>query len=398
MRVGRQARRTILRAAVSAGAGAVVARLFGRGGEGAASAAAAGAVVGAAQEWPPAVAAVPVAAAVARADAAAGAVGGALAVATRRVWPVAPRAGADVAPRRIPDPDARPRADGRGVRIVVNPDSGPALAAPPTDTLRDGLPGAVVVELREGDDLADALCGGDGDDVVALGAAGGDGTLSNAAGVALDRNVALVAVPSGTLNHLARDLGLATPQDAVDAVRAGTVTRMDVATFGDRVFLNTASFGGYTEVVDAREALEDRIGKWPALAVALVRVLRRLEPTAVEIDGRRRDVWLVFVGNCRYSPPGFGPSWRERLDDGLLDVRLVDGRRPWARTRLVLAVLTGTLARCAPYEERVCERMELRGVDGPLRVALDGEVVDADDGAVVVTKRPRALTVAVPPN
>lgn len=396
MRVGRHVRRTILRSAVSAAVAALAARLARRGRDGVVSAATAAAVAGASTEWPPAAVLTPVAGAAARRDPLAGSVGTAVAVATRRVWPVAPRHGAATAPRRNPDPDACPRADGTGVRIVVNPGSGPAIAGPPTEVLCEGLPGAVVVELGEGDDLARLLHGGDDDEVVAVGAAGGDGTLSAAATVALDRDVPLVAVPSGTLNHLARDLGLATPEDAVEAVRAGTVTHMDVAMFGDRPFLNTASFGGYTEVVDAREALEDRIGKWPALAVALARVLRRLEPLQVEIDGRRRSVWLVFVGNCRYSPPGFGPSWRERLDDGLLDVRLVDGRHPWARVRLVLAVLTGTLARCAPYEEWVAERVEIRSLEGPLRVALDGETLDADQ-QVVVTKRPRALTVAVPP-
>jgi undecaprenyl-diphosphatase len=395
MRVGRQARRTILRAVVSAAGAALVVRAPGARGR-AGAAAAAGALAGAAQEWPPALAAAPGAAVAARRDPVAAFVGVAVALASRRVWPVAPRHGADVVPRRQPDPDARPHPDGTGVRIVVNADSGPALEAPPTGALCDGLPGATVVELGEGDDLVQLLHGGDDDEVVAVGAAGGDGTLSAAAGVALARDVPLVAVPSGTLNHLARDLGLASTDDAVAAVRAGTVTRMDVGVFGDRPFVNTASFGGYTEVVDAREQLEDRVGKWPALALALTRVLRRLEPIPVEIDGRRCDVWLVFIGNCRYSPPGFGPSWRERLDDGLLDVRLVDGRRPWARARLVLAVLTGTLARCAPYREWVAEQVEIRSLDGPLRVALDGEVVDADD-RVVVAKRPRALTVAVPP-
>lgn len=394
MRIGRQARRTALRAGVSSALAATAAKLAGRDIR---AAAAAGAVAGAAQEWPPAAAASPLAALVARRDPAAASAGVGLAVATRRIWPVAPRHGADVAPRRIPDPDARPRADGAGVHLVVNPGSGPALAAPPTGVLCDGLPGAEVVELAEGVDLADVLDRAAADDaIVAVGAAGGDGTLNTAARVALDRDVPLVAVPAGTLNHLARDLGLATAEDAVEAVRAGTVTRMDVGIFDGRPFLNTASFGGYTEVVDAREQLERRIGKWPALAVALARLLHRMEPLPVEIDGRRRDVWLVFVGNCRYSPDGFGPSWRERLDDGLLDVRLVDGRHPWARLRLILAVLTGTLRHCGPYEEWVAERLEVRSLNGPLRVAVDGETVDAGHH-VVVEKRPRALSVCVPP-
>jgi hypothetical protein len=63
----------------------------------------------------------------------------------------------------------------------------------------------------------------------------------------------------------------------------------------------------------------------------------------------------------------------------------------------VFAVLTGSLARCLPYEEWVCERLEVRSLDGPLRVAIDGETCDAGRH-VVVEKRPRALTVHVPPS
>ncbi len=142
-----------------------------------------------------------------------------------------------------------------------------------------------------------------------------------------------VAVPAGTLNHLARDLGLDTVDDAIAAVRAGTATRMDLGVAGDRCFVNTLTFGGYSQVVDTRERLEDRLGKWPALLVALVRELPRMEPLRVELDGQVRRVWLAWIGNCRYDPTGFGPSWREHLDDGLLDVRIVNGARRFSRTR-----------------------------------------------------------------
>ena len=74
-----------------------------------------------------------------------------------------------------------------------------------------------------------------------------------------------------------------------------------------------------------------------------------------------------------------------------------DGRHPFARLRLILGVVTGTLARCAPYEEWSCERLELRSLDGPLRAAVDGELIDTGTD-VVVEKRPRALTVYVPPD
>ncbi|MGV3760382.1 MAG: hypothetical protein ACO1PW_12715, partial [Actinomycetota bacterium] len=90
---------------------------------------------------------------------------------------VLPRRPEDAAlpiPRRIPDPGARPSPDGTGVRIVVNPSSGPAWRSAPTEALREGLPGADVHELEPDEDLEPVVAEGE---LVAVGAAGGDGTL-----------------------------------------------------------------------------------------------------------------------------------------------------------------------------------------------------------------------------
>ncbi len=53
-----------------------------------------------------------------------------------------------------------------------------------------------------------------------LAVAGGDGTVAAVAGVAVERGLPLVVVPTGTLNHFARDLGLdlARPLRALDAI------------------------------------------------------------------------------------------------------------------------------------------------------------------------------------
>ncbi len=296
-------------------------------------------------------------------------------------------------PRRIPDPEARPAPDGAGVRIVVNPSSGPAWSGSPTEALQSGLPGADVRELDPDDDLVEVL--GD-DELVAIGAAGGDGTLSAVAVIAADRGVPFVPVPAGTLNHLARDLGSESIDDVIAAVRAGTAAHMDLGVAGERCFVNTLTFGGYTQVVDARERMESRIGKWPALLVALVRELPAMEPLHLELDGERMRVWLAWIGNGKYDPRGFGPSWRERLDDGLLDVRIVNGARRFSRTRFVVDVLTGRLASCPVYEERTVTSLSLRSLDGPLRMAADGETFDGP-AELEIAKRPRALLVAVPP-
>ena len=302
-------------------------------------------------------------------------------VATRFVWPVAAKAPAEVHPHRSYT-DLTPGERGAGVAIVVNPKAGSGALGggeSPVDALRRGLPDAQIVELAEGDDLVAALESLADSGCSAIGVAGGDGSINAAAAVAIAHRLPLVVVPAGTLNHLARDLGVETIDDAVAAVQTGHAAEIDVGWIAGRPFLNTASFGSYVELVDTREELEARIGKWPALAVALVRVLRHGAPVRVEIDGEPRSLWLAFIGNCRYLPDGMAPTWRERLDDGQLDVRVVDAAHPFCRTRLVLAVLTGTLRRSRVFTTWRSTTMHVRSTDGPLRLARDGETFDGAD-------------------
>lgn len=285
--------------------------------------------------------------------------------------------------------------DGAGVVIVVNPGGGSAddgVAA----LLRRELPAATVTELATGDDLPDALeRAASTPGVRVLGAAGGDGTINAAAAVAVRHDLPLAVIPAGTLNHLARDLGLHTVEDAIDAIVDGRAAEIDLPSIGERSFLNTASFGSYAELVDVREELEDRIGKWPAVLVAGWRVLRHGTPLEVVLDGEQLQVWMVFIGNGRYLPEGFAPSHRERLDDGLLDVRLIDAGHPRARTRLILGLLTGRLGRSPVYREWTTARLTVAYEAGPLRLACDGETFDGD-AEVVVEKAGRRLAVLTP--
>ncbi|HVF19560.1 MAG TPA: phosphatase PAP2 family protein [Mycobacteriales bacterium] len=320
--------------------------------------------------------------------------GVAVAHATRRIWPVAPHTPAQTR-RSLVRSHVLASPDGSGVNIAVNPGAGPALGGRGlANELRDSLPGAQVEDVAEGVDLA-AVLRRLADGAQAIGIAGGDGSINAAAQVAVDADLPLVAVPGGTLNHLARDLGVSSVDDAVTAIREGETASIDVATIAGQVFLNTASFGAYVELVDAREQLERRIGKWPAMLVALCRVLTSSQPVRVRIDGRERSIWMIFIGNCRYHPHGFAPSWRERLDDGLLDVRIVEASAPYARVRLIAAVLLGRLGRCRVYEEVTTRELKVESLQGPLRLARDGEVFDGPE-TFAVTKLERPLTVFVP--
>jgi diacylglycerol kinase family enzyme len=129
---------------------------------------------------------------------------------------------------------------------------------------------------------------------------GGDGTLLGAAGVLAGGDAALAPVPTGTLNHFARRLGIPDVAAAARALARGETARIPVGVMDDRVFLNTATFGVYADVVRLRERLRPRLRKWGAAAVAFFVAFARLREMEVELDAGdeslRLRTPLVWVG------------------------------------------------------------------------------------------------------
>lgn len=315
-------------------------------------------------------------------DIGAGAVLGALvALATRHWWPPRPD---DARAHTAPPADAPALREGAHILAVVNPHSGNPDDDPTTE-LRELWPRAVVLTPESGADLHDQLTDElrrRADEVRALGVAGGDGTAAAVASVAADAGLPLALIPAGTLNHFARDLGLRHFTDTDAAVRSGNAVGIDLGEVEidsdhgttRRWFVNTASLGGYPEMVRLRETIQRHHPKWPSAVIAMVRTLRHARPLRVRLNGEHLAVWLLFVGNGTYAPKGVIPSRRPALDTGLLDVRYLRADRPYSRTRFLLAVLTNTLSTSHVYSQRDLSELDVTLLDGNRRIATDGEV------------------------
>jgi undecaprenyl-diphosphatase len=167
---------------------------------------------------------------------------------------------------------------------------------------------------------------------------------------------------------------------------------VDLGLAGSRPFVNTSSTGVYVDMVNARRQLEGVLGKRLAEVVALIGVLRHSRPHELVLDGRRRRLWLYFAGNCRYEPPGMAPAYRPDLADGWLDIRVVEAA-VLARSRLVAAVLTGTLGRSRVYRSWRASSVDIRAADGQcIWLSTDGEVATAESG-FIHGKHPHRLVV-----
>nr|WP_245649729.1 phosphatase PAP2 family protein [Nocardia shimofusensis] len=310
-------------------------------------------------------------------DVAAGALLGAgVALGTRRWWALRPDEPALVGETETVDP----LPHGRGLLLVANVLSGSGAAEEVLAEVRAALPAARILPLDHertlDEQIAEHLGSGE---VRALGVLGGDGTVSGLAEIAVREQLPLAVFAGGTLNHFAKDAAVEDVAHTASALDAGAVAQVDVAAVdldgeGERVFVNTASLGGYPDFVHLRERWEHRIGKWPAAGIAMVRVLLRAQPLHAVVDGVPVALWMLFVGNGSYSPADQIPMSRPELHRGVIDVRYLRADVAFSRTRLVWATLTGTLAESATYVRRATDRLDVRISSGPVSLATDGEV------------------------
>jgi diacylglycerol kinase family enzyme len=164
-------------------------------------------------------------------------------------------------------------------------------------------------------------------------AAGGDGTVGAVAGVLAGTDAVLGILPLGTLNHLARDLGI--PFDLGEAavvIAAGHQACIDVARLNDRLFVNNSAIGLYPLFVADREG-QQKLGRSKRLAmfVAGLRTLLRFDHHRLTLtvngsgsgSGSRSatvETPLLFVGNNEYRLDLGGAGRRESLGDGKLGV------------------------------------------------------------------------------
>jgi diacylglycerol kinase family enzyme len=292
------------------------------------------------------------------------------------------------------------------IEVLINKAGGAAKAAgddlPARVRAAFGQAGAEArVTLLDGAELEPALRER-ANDACRLVVAGGDGTISCAAGVLAGSDVELAILPLGTLNHLARDAGIPADLDKAAALAvSGTARRIDTGRVGERTFINNASIGIYPALVRSREDLQDRGVPKPLAAIpAAWAALTKAHDLRLAIDtdaGIRRLVTpLLFIGNGEYSIERGSVGCRATLDDGRLSIMAVRHR---PRLALAWMALRTVLGRSDPADDFValdaCESVRVEAPTAALEIALDGEV-QRMNMPLSFAVRPRSLSLVMP--
>jgi len=258
------------------------------------------------------------------------------------------------------------------------------------------------IESVDGDaigDRAEAAVKG-GAKLVVVG--GGDGSVSSAAQALAGSGAALGIMPLGTLNHLARDLGIpATLQESVQVIASGRTRSIDIAEVNGRTFVNNAAIGLYPLMVIDREAQQDRLGRSKRLAmlVASLRTLMRFhhQRLTLSIDGgeARVDTPLLFVGNNDYQLAFPAAGQRDKLDDGELCVMLMRKKGVPGFLAAVARALLGIQRADDMVRIDGVKQLKVDSARSTITLALDGETL-AMKPPLEFRIRPGALKVIAP--
>ena len=288
---------------------------------------------------------------------------------------------------------------GSPIPVFVNGSAGSARGA--ADDLARRLEEAgVAAQVREVQprELAEAVATAVRAGACTIGVAGGDGSISTAAGILAGSGVTLAPVPLGTLNHFARRLGLEDVDTAVVALARGQTRRVPVGRVEERAFINNASCGLYPRLVRHRDRLRHWIGKWPAALVAGIqlllgsRTLRLTLETGEATLQRKVPALWVGLGRGSFELPGDArlphdarelelvlPHARGRA--GLLGLgvrvlwRLLRGRRPGAGGLEIVHAPAFVLE--APRPIDIALDGEPLRLDAPIRFRIEVEVLQA---------------------
>jgi diacylglycerol kinase family enzyme len=208
---------------------------------------------------------------------------------------------------------------------------------------------------------------------------GGDGTINTGAKIVVAAGKELAVLPLGTLNHFAKDVGV--PLDIngmVEVAVRGSKIKVDYGTVNEELFLNNSSIGLYPMLVRRRERQEGSIGRYPAAALELWRILRRpLRQTALDlrVDGEKLQVKtpFMFIGNNDYKVDRLGFNNRSSLTGGRLSLYIYQGHSRW---NLAQAFMASWFGRDASRHLLIRHAKSIDIIFKPKTtgVALDGEV------------------------
>ncbi|UCI08726.1 diacylglycerol/lipid kinase family protein [Mesorhizobium sp. B1-1-8] len=292
---------------------------------------------------------------------------------------------------------------------VLNQDGGTLRStdiAAFSDRLRRTLEAAghsVQIDIVAGRDIAAALqkaIAKRNIDVVIAG--GGDGTISTAASLLMNKKKALAILPAGTMNLFARGLGIPQTLDgALKSFADGEVIAVDMASANGHPFVHQFSIGMHARMVQLRQDMDfgSRLGKMRASLRAAWATIKNPPALRVSLTIGKAEI-VTRTTAIGISNNLFGEGHLPYADNpagGVLGIYVGVARRRRDLAKLLLDMLRGRWRDSAHVEIHQADKAVLK-IHSPTKkfsAVMDGELVRLERETAIEI-HPGALNVLVP--
>lgn len=236
----------------------------------------------------------------------------------------------------------------------------------------------------------------------ALIVAGGDGTVRTVAGRLAGSEVPLGVLPCGTMNVLARDLGVPPDLDAAAAaLLTAPVRKIDVATVNGEPFLCSSTLAMVPHLGRLRERARGSFG-WRTLRLVgkATRILWRYPRMrlTVVVDGAGHVVRTraIVVSSNPLSTDRSRRFGRDRLDTGVLAVYVTQDRTNWDLLAVTARLFDGSWQRDRRLLTYQGQAVEILSATSTLTSVMSDGEIEQLGLPLTYEIRPRALTVLAP--
>lgn len=211
----------------------------------------------------------------------------------------------------------------------------------------------------------------------AIAAAGGDGTFNEVLNGVPENAPPLAVLPFGTVNVLAKEIGLKPSIDMIaHTVAFGVSRKISIGEANGRRFAIMASVGMDAIVVDTiNPALKERLGRLAYLCQALKQLaIGRSATYRLCIDGCETKAEGIIIANGRCYAGPYITSPNANLEKPLLDVCRLTKAGRLAPASYFLSLMLGQFAKREDVWIREATEFEILGPEGaPLQA--DGDVL-----------------------
>jgi len=245
------------------------------------------------------------------------------------------------------------------------------------------------------EELARAACTADRKHIIAV---GGDGTVREVGCGMNGADAALGIIPAGSGNDLARSLRISSKvEDAINALLAGAIRRIDIGMAGDTMFFNAAGLGFDVNVLLALDKAKRFLAGSAAYAVSVIMAICNTSfiSAEIEIDGKtiKRDLLLMAICNGTYYGGGMKVAPGAEIDDGIFEVHLINKLPKWRIPMLLPKFMNGSYVSLSVAEHYRASKITVRALPVS-KLQLDGAIMGETPTDFSIM--PASLNVIVP--